>query len=91
MHPRKLITESYPNISAQKRLTNLVALSKEVKLVNQNETECVAFAHNPPPKETHHFMKRWVCVVQEGRPIHIVYPDPSNIVLGEVATNGNLK
>ena len=45
----------------------------------------------PPPKETPHFVKRWFCVVQEGRPIHIFYPNPSNIVLEEVVSKGNLK
>ena len=89
MYLRTSITDSYPNKNSQKSPTNLEALLQEVKMVKQNEDECVVFNHKNYPNKTLWCVKRWAYVVQQGSPIHLLYPEITNNVLEEVVTQGN--
>ena len=43
MHPAKLVSEKYPNATAQSEVLELLVIKKESKIVNRREQVCVVF------------------------------------------------
>ena len=66
LHPRRLIQETFPNATAQERLSDLLAIGKEVKKVNRRDQDCITFRHEKFENEIVHAVVRWVKVDEEG-------------------------
>ena len=65
LHPRKVVCNTFPNATAKDRITNLVAVSKEVKKVNRRDQEVVIFNHEKFDVQPYAVV-RWVKVDEEG-------------------------
>ena len=70
LHPSKLVNDTLTNREASERLVGLVALRKELKLVNRREQQCVVFRHDLFPNKELHCCMRYCKVHKEGDPVH---------------------
>lgn len=65
LHPRPIVTDKYPNATAQQRCTNLTAVKRETKKVNRRDQKCIFFTHDDFPDKELHSVERWVRVDKE--------------------------
>ena len=68
MHPSQLMRDKFVNITAQMKLSELIALRQEVKTVARKQQMCLVFRHDNWPNKEVYCCKRWATVLQEGDP-----------------------
>ena len=66
LHPRKVVSNKYPNELAHERLEGLLVLRRESKKVNNKEKVCIVLRHNDFENEELHCAQRYVKVLTEG-------------------------
>ena len=66
LHPRKAVTDKYPNAGHNSKVENLIALRKEIKKVNRRDQECVILRHSDFPGVELHAVARYCKVITEG-------------------------
>jgi hypothetical protein len=71
LHPRKRVSERFPNAAKTDKLTGLIVQSKEVRKIAGREQECVLFRHDDFDDEILYCAVRWVVVTTESAiPFH---------------------
>ena len=70
LHPSKEVAAKFPNLPANSEISNLLAIRKDMKLVNKKQQDCVIFVHPDHDDFEFHAVKKWVKVTKEGQPMH---------------------
>lgn len=79
LHPRKDVTDKYPNVSNISKTENLIALRKEKKRVNKREQDCIVFWHPDFAEQDLYVVERYCRVINEGPCIELFGEDTSSI------------
>ena len=83
LHPRKDVTEKYPNATHNSKVDKLTALRKELKKVNRKEQVVIVFRHGDFAEVELHCNARFCHVDTEG-PVSEIFTDGSAPVDTEV-------
>ena len=83
LHPRKAVTDKYPNATHNSKVKNLTALRKESKIVNRKEQAVIVFRHANFAEVELHCSARFCHVETEG-PVSEIFVDGSAPVDTEV-------
>lgn len=70
MHPRKEITQKYPNPENGHTMDDLVVVKYEKRIVSRKEQMCIFFRHDDFPNQEIYCTRRWVKVIAEGHKEH---------------------
>jgi hypothetical protein len=66
LHPSRLIQDKYINIAFHDRLSDLIAIRKEVKTIRNKDVTCIVFQHGDFPTDELYAHQRYAKVLEEG-------------------------
>ena len=84
MHPSELMRNKFVNITAQLKISDLIAIRQEVRRVRRKEQMCIIFRHPYWENQEIYCCKRWVRVLQEGHQDHLF--DPPSLTVDDLRT-----
>ena len=65
LHPRKVASDKYPNVSNTSKTENLIVLRKGEKIVNRREQNCIVFQHPDFADQELYIVERYCRVLIE--------------------------
>lgn len=89
LHPKKVISEKYPNQTAQSQLEDCVCIKKGTKEIRRKDAEVAFFRHDDLPNAEIYCIPRWAKVVEEGPAEHFFEKDGEQNNQGDGAAAAN--